>query len=187
MADLRNVKQEDLIYFFQIKYLHQMRRKTKPQIYQPQINETKITKSNSFHIPSSNLSSQNLFNSFANTKQQKKENNKLQLKASSISTKQLNQIFINNRNIIRRQRMSSIQNQPEKCLDSLITRKKSTHSTFIETSQKRIMEKCDWLSKPNKLHLEKSRIKQIRHDTINGETFKNLNGWQIENEQDYDF
>ncbi|CAD8060945.1 unnamed protein product [Paramecium primaurelia] len=187
MGDQRNVSSDDLIYFFQINYLHQMRRKTKHKIYQPQIQETQIIKSNTSHIPPSILSSQNLNNTYTKYSKQKQENNKLQFKASSISTKQLNQIFINNRNIIRRHRVSLIQNQPDKSLDSLITRKKSSNFTFTETSQKRILEKCDWLQKPIKINLEKNRIQKIRHNTIIGENFKNLNGWQIENEYDCDF
>ncbi|CAD8151807.1 unnamed protein product [Paramecium octaurelia] len=139
MGDQRNVSSDDLIYYFQINYLHQMRRKTKHQIHQPQIFETKITKSNSSHIPPTILSSQNLFHTSVKNVKLKPENNKLQFKASSISTKQLNQIFINNRNIIRRHRVSTIQNQPDRCLDSLITRKKSSNFTFTETSQKRIL------------------------------------------------
>ncbi|CAD8042927.1 unnamed protein product [Paramecium primaurelia] len=189
MADQRNRTPEDLIYYFQQNYLHQMRRKTHQTILQVEIHQNKINKSNSTHIQQPISSAQNLFDAYIKERQQKREVNQSLIKPYSKSSKQLNQIFINNRQVIKRNRITSIQQQPDKNLEQLISKKKSLHFTISDSNQnqKRTIEKCDWLIRPGKVHVDRKQIKQIRHETIFRETFNRLNGWQIDNDHDTEF
>ncbi|CAD8139311.1 unnamed protein product [Paramecium pentaurelia] len=189
MADHINKSPEDLIYFFQQNYLHQMRRKTHQTILQVEIQQTKFHKSHSTHIPQPMASAQNLFDAYIKERQQKRELNQLPTKSQSKSSKQLNQIFINNRQVIKRNRITSIQQQPDKSLEQIISRKKSVNITISDSNQnqKRTIEKCDWLIRPGKVHVDRKQIKQIRHETIFRETFNRLNGWQIDNDNDTEF
>ncbi|CAD8052836.1 unnamed protein product [Paramecium sonneborni] len=189
MADQRNRSPEDLVYYFQQNYLHQMRRKTHQTILQVEIQQARINKSHSTHISQPISSAQNLFDAYIKERQQKRDINQQQIKPQSKSSKQLNQIFINNRQVIKRNRIASIQQQADKSLEQLISRKKSVNFTISDSNQnqKRKIEKCDWLIRPGKLHVDRKQIRQIRHETIFRETFNRLNGWQIDNDNDTEF
>ncbi|CAK75380.1 unnamed protein product (macronuclear) [Paramecium tetraurelia] len=186
MADQRNRSPEDLIYFFQQNYLHQMRRKTHQTILQVEIQQSKFNKSHSTHIPQPIASAQNLFDAYIKERQQKREINQIP-KPQSKSSKYLNQILINNQSIIKRNRFASRQQQPDKSIEQIISRKKSVNLTISDSNQKRTIEKSDWLIRPGKVHVDRKQIKQLRHETIFRETFNRLNGWQIDNDNDTEF